>query len=117
MRIYDFISNCLLTEIKFKQGGTALTWAPRVVSLPYCSMFTWIQKSQMYITHGFKLPAHFGLHELLQVRLFYDDNLSTGTVENSFFLPSKHVEKQVLYAMLLREIVLGFIAVCGHVYI
>ncbi|KYO22379.1 cilia- and flagella-associated protein 44 isoform A [Alligator mississippiensis] len=32
VRIYDFISNCLLTEIKFKQGGTALTWAPRVVN-------------------------------------------------------------------------------------
>ncbi|XP_026513175.1 cilia- and flagella-associated protein 44 [Terrapene carolina triunguis] len=32
VRIYDFIGNCQLTEIKFKQGGTALTWAPRVVN-------------------------------------------------------------------------------------
>ncbi|XP_009328783.1 PREDICTED: WD repeat-containing protein 52 [Pygoscelis adeliae] len=32
VRIYDFISNSQLSEIKFKQGGTALTWAPRVVN-------------------------------------------------------------------------------------
>ncbi|KFO08610.1 WD repeat-containing protein 52, partial [Balearica regulorum gibbericeps] len=32
VRIYDFISNSQLLEIKFKQGGTALTWAPRVVN-------------------------------------------------------------------------------------
>ncbi|XP_067402528.1 LOW QUALITY PROTEIN: cilia- and flagella-associated protein 44 [Emydura macquarii macquarii] len=32
VRIYDFIGNRQLTEIKFKQGGTALTWAPRVVN-------------------------------------------------------------------------------------
>ncbi|XP_054683235.1 cilia- and flagella-associated protein 44 [Grus americana] len=32
VRIYDFISNSQLIEIKFKQGGTALTWAPRVVN-------------------------------------------------------------------------------------
>ncbi|XP_035170780.1 cilia- and flagella-associated protein 44 isoform X1 [Oxyura jamaicensis] len=29
VRIYDFISNSQLSEIQFKQGGTALTWAPR----------------------------------------------------------------------------------------
>uniref|UniRef100_A0A8B9S2J3 Cilia- and flagella-associated protein 44 n=1 Tax=Apteryx owenii TaxID=8824 RepID=A0A8B9S2J3_APTOW len=33
VRIYDFISKTQLSEIKFKEGGTALTWAPRVVSL------------------------------------------------------------------------------------
>ncbi|XP_037245690.1 cilia- and flagella-associated protein 44 [Falco rusticolus] len=32
VRIYDFISNSQLSEIKFKQGGTALTWAPCVVN-------------------------------------------------------------------------------------
>ncbi|XP_025949780.2 cilia- and flagella-associated protein 44 isoform X3 [Dromaius novaehollandiae] len=32
VRIYDFISKSQLSEIKFKQGGTALTWAPRVVN-------------------------------------------------------------------------------------
>ncbi|XP_009945583.1 PREDICTED: WD repeat-containing protein 52 [Leptosomus discolor] len=32
VRIYDFISNSQLSEIKFKQGGTALTWTPRVVN-------------------------------------------------------------------------------------
>uniref|UniRef100_A0A8C0BKU2 Cilia and flagella associated protein 44 n=1 Tax=Buteo japonicus TaxID=224669 RepID=A0A8C0BKU2_9AVES len=32
VRIYDFISNSQLSEIKFKQGGTALMWAPRVVN-------------------------------------------------------------------------------------
>ncbi|NXV81980.1 CFA44 protein, partial [Atlantisia rogersi] len=32
VRIYDFISNSQLIEMKFKQGGTALTWAPRVVN-------------------------------------------------------------------------------------
>ncbi|XP_061222638.1 cilia- and flagella-associated protein 44 isoform X1 [Neopsephotus bourkii] len=32
VRIYDFISNRQLSEMKFKQGGTALTWAPRVVN-------------------------------------------------------------------------------------
>ncbi|NXS53149.1 CFA44 protein, partial [Brachypteracias leptosomus] len=32
VRIYDFINNSQLSEIKFKQGGTALTWAPRVVN-------------------------------------------------------------------------------------
>uniref|UniRef100_A0A8D0G0V4 Cilia- and flagella-associated protein 44 n=1 Tax=Sphenodon punctatus TaxID=8508 RepID=A0A8D0G0V4_SPHPU len=40
VRIYDFIGNCLLTEMKFKQGGTALTWAPRVVSLPLYSLIS-----------------------------------------------------------------------------
>uniref|UniRef100_A0A8C0V3G2 Cilia- and flagella-associated protein 44 n=1 Tax=Cyanistes caeruleus TaxID=156563 RepID=A0A8C0V3G2_CYACU len=33
VRIYDFGSNSQLSVIKFKQGGTALTWAPAVVSL------------------------------------------------------------------------------------
>ncbi|KAM9277709.1 cilia- and flagella-associated protein 44 [Cariama cristata] len=32
VRIYDFISNSQLSEIRFKQGGTALTWAPRIVN-------------------------------------------------------------------------------------
>ncbi|XP_075762751.1 cilia- and flagella-associated protein 44 isoform X2 [Pelodiscus sinensis] len=32
VRVYDFIDNCHLAEIKFKQGGTALMWAPRVVN-------------------------------------------------------------------------------------
>uniref|UniRef100_A0A8B9NUK5 Cilia and flagella associated protein 44 n=1 Tax=Apteryx owenii TaxID=8824 RepID=A0A8B9NUK5_APTOW len=32
VRIYDFISKTQLSEIKFKEGGTALTWAPRVVN-------------------------------------------------------------------------------------
>ncbi|XP_009865400.1 PREDICTED: WD repeat-containing protein 52, partial [Apaloderma vittatum] len=32
VRIYDFISNRQLSEIKFKQGGTALMWAPHVVN-------------------------------------------------------------------------------------
>ncbi|KAM6319728.1 LOW QUALITY PROTEIN: cilia- and flagella-associated protein 44 [Podargus strigoides] len=32
VRLYDFISNSQLSEIKFKQGGTALTWAPCVVN-------------------------------------------------------------------------------------
>lgn len=36
VRIYDFISNRQLSEIQFKQGGTALTWAPRVVSFFVC---------------------------------------------------------------------------------
>ncbi|KFW01147.1 WD repeat-containing protein 52, partial [Eurypyga helias] len=31
VRIYDFISNTQLSEVKFNRGGTALTWAPRVV--------------------------------------------------------------------------------------
>ncbi|OXB83351.1 UNVERIFIED_CONTAM: hypothetical protein H355_001788 [Colinus virginianus] len=31
VRIYDFISNSQQSEIQFKQGGTALTWAPHVV--------------------------------------------------------------------------------------
>uniref|UniRef100_A0A672TLJ5 Cilia- and flagella-associated protein 44 n=1 Tax=Strigops habroptila TaxID=2489341 RepID=A0A672TLJ5_STRHB len=32
VRIYDFISDRQLSEMKFKQGGTALTWAPCVVN-------------------------------------------------------------------------------------
>uniref|UniRef100_A0A803Y6J2 Cilia- and flagella-associated protein 44 n=1 Tax=Meleagris gallopavo TaxID=9103 RepID=A0A803Y6J2_MELGA len=32
VRIYDFISNSQQSEIKFKQGGTALSWAPHVVN-------------------------------------------------------------------------------------
>ncbi|XP_021254569.1 cilia- and flagella-associated protein 44 isoform X3 [Numida meleagris] len=32
VRIYDFISNSQRSEIHFKQGGTALTWAPHVVN-------------------------------------------------------------------------------------
>lgn len=34
VRIYDFGSNSQLSVIKFNQGGTALTWAPAVVSFP-----------------------------------------------------------------------------------
>uniref|UniRef100_H0ZT66 Cilia and flagella associated protein 44 n=1 Tax=Taeniopygia guttata TaxID=59729 RepID=H0ZT66_TAEGU len=33
VRIYDFGSNSQVGVMKFKQGGTALTWAPAVVSL------------------------------------------------------------------------------------
>ncbi|XP_026648668.2 cilia- and flagella-associated protein 44 isoform X2 [Zonotrichia albicollis] len=32
VRIYDFSSNSQLSVIKFKQGGTALAWAPSIVS-------------------------------------------------------------------------------------
>uniref|UniRef100_A0A8C5JTQ5 CFA44 protein n=1 Tax=Junco hyemalis TaxID=40217 RepID=A0A8C5JTQ5_JUNHY len=32
VRIYDFSSNSQLSVIKFKQGGTALAWAPAIVS-------------------------------------------------------------------------------------
>ncbi|XP_072192974.1 cilia- and flagella-associated protein 44 [Excalfactoria chinensis] len=32
VRIYDFVKNSQEREIKFKQGGTALTWAPDVVN-------------------------------------------------------------------------------------
>ncbi|XP_031468919.1 cilia- and flagella-associated protein 44 isoform X1 [Phasianus colchicus] len=32
VRIYDFISNSQQSEIQFKQGGTALSWAPDVVN-------------------------------------------------------------------------------------
>nr|XP_021155428.1 cilia- and flagella-associated protein 44 isoform X3 [Columba livia] len=32
VRIYDFISNRQLSEMKFKQGGTSLMWAPRIVN-------------------------------------------------------------------------------------
>uniref|UniRef100_A0A8D2IF14 Cilia- and flagella-associated protein 43 n=1 Tax=Urocitellus parryii TaxID=9999 RepID=A0A8D2IF14_UROPR len=32
VRIYDFASKNPLTQMKFKQGGTALTWVPRIVS-------------------------------------------------------------------------------------
>ncbi|XP_077198106.1 cilia- and flagella-associated protein 44 isoform X4 [Paroedura picta] len=32
VRVYDFAAKMPLTEMKFKQGGTALTWAPKVVN-------------------------------------------------------------------------------------
>ncbi|KAF6117974.1 cilia and flagella associated protein 44 [Phyllostomus discolor] len=32
VRIYDFASKTPLTHVKFKQGGTALAWVPRLVS-------------------------------------------------------------------------------------
>nr|XP_056714145.1 cilia- and flagella-associated protein 44 [Euleptes europaea] len=32
VRIFDFADKMQLTEMKFKQGGTALTWAPKVVN-------------------------------------------------------------------------------------
>uniref|UniRef100_A0A8D2LUA1 Cilia and flagella associated protein 44 n=1 Tax=Varanus komodoensis TaxID=61221 RepID=A0A8D2LUA1_VARKO len=32
VRVYDFIGNVQLAEMKLKQGGTALTWAPKVVN-------------------------------------------------------------------------------------
>ncbi|XP_007516403.1 cilia- and flagella-associated protein 44 [Erinaceus europaeus] len=32
VRIYDFASQIALTQMKFKQGGTALTWVPQLVS-------------------------------------------------------------------------------------
>ncbi|XP_011822216.1 PREDICTED: cilia- and flagella-associated protein 44, partial [Mandrillus leucophaeus] len=32
VRIYDFASKTLLTQMKFKQGGTALVWVPRMVN-------------------------------------------------------------------------------------
>nr|XP_003469323.1 cilia- and flagella-associated protein 44 [Cavia porcellus] len=34
IRIYDFASKIPLAQMKFKQGGTALTWAPRTVNYP-----------------------------------------------------------------------------------
>lgn len=42
MRIYDFGSNSQLSVIKFNQGGTALTWAPAVVS--FCSLLVEIHQ-------------------------------------------------------------------------
>ncbi|XP_066455410.1 cilia- and flagella-associated protein 44 isoform X2 [Eleutherodactylus coqui] len=32
LRIYDFVGMAPLVDMKFKQGGTALTWAPRMVN-------------------------------------------------------------------------------------
>lgn len=32
VRIYDFASKTPLAQMKFKQGGTALAWVPRLVS-------------------------------------------------------------------------------------
>ncbi|KAM5335443.1 cilia- and flagella-associated protein 44 isoform 1-T1 [Glossophaga mutica] len=32
VRIYDFASKTPLTQVKFKQGGTALAWVPRLIS-------------------------------------------------------------------------------------
>ncbi|XP_043929077.1 cilia- and flagella-associated protein 44 [Protopterus annectens] len=32
VKIYDFLGKQLLTDMKFKQGGTALCWAPRLVN-------------------------------------------------------------------------------------
>ncbi|XP_042312653.1 cilia- and flagella-associated protein 44 isoform X2 [Sceloporus undulatus] len=32
VRVYDFIGKVQLAEIKFKQGGTTITWAPRVTN-------------------------------------------------------------------------------------
>ncbi|XP_070606132.1 cilia- and flagella-associated protein 44 isoform X2 [Erythrolamprus reginae] len=32
VRIYDFIGNVQLADMKFKQGGTAITWAPTIVN-------------------------------------------------------------------------------------
>ncbi|XP_071995060.1 cilia- and flagella-associated protein 44 isoform X2 [Engystomops pustulosus] len=32
LRIYDFVGKTPLVDMKFKQGGTALTWAPRMVN-------------------------------------------------------------------------------------
>ncbi|XP_054829046.1 cilia- and flagella-associated protein 44 isoform X2 [Eublepharis macularius] len=32
VRIYDFVAKQQLVDMKFKQGGTALTWAPKVVN-------------------------------------------------------------------------------------
>ncbi|XP_075448975.1 cilia- and flagella-associated protein 44 isoform X2 [Ascaphus truei] len=32
VRIYDFAGKCPLAEMKFKQGGTSLAWAPRMVN-------------------------------------------------------------------------------------
>ncbi|XP_064136571.1 cilia- and flagella-associated protein 44 [Loxodonta africana] len=32
VRIYDFASKTVLTQINFKQGGTAITWVPQLVS-------------------------------------------------------------------------------------
>lgn len=33
VRIYDFASKTPLVQMKFKQGGTSLTWVPLTVSL------------------------------------------------------------------------------------
>uniref|UniRef100_F6WXI8 Uncharacterized protein n=1 Tax=Ornithorhynchus anatinus TaxID=9258 RepID=F6WXI8_ORNAN len=32
VRIFDFASRCLLTQMRFRQGGTSVIWAPRVVN-------------------------------------------------------------------------------------
>ncbi|XP_069058886.1 cilia- and flagella-associated protein 44 isoform X1 [Pleurodeles waltl] len=39
VRIYDILGKCPLVDMKFKQGGTSLIWAPRMVN-PKGGMFT-----------------------------------------------------------------------------
>uniref|UniRef100_A0A8C6J259 Cilia- and flagella-associated protein 44 n=1 Tax=Melopsittacus undulatus TaxID=13146 RepID=A0A8C6J259_MELUD len=68
VRIYDFISDRQLSEMKFKQGGTALTWAPRVVSFCYLMIVGFedgiFRIIEVYDPKGLPVIAGIGTAEL-----------------------------------------------------
>ncbi|XP_065598131.1 cilia- and flagella-associated protein 44 [Cyrtonyx montezumae] len=107
VRIYDFVSNCQQSEIQFKQGGTALTWAPHVVN-PKGSLIAVgfedgvVRIIEVYDPKGLptlaewpnmgnaaiKLKQAFKPHTTVVTALAYDQNgdvLTTGSKDKTVF--------------------------------
>ncbi|XP_056415931.1 cilia- and flagella-associated protein 44 isoform X2 [Hyla sarda] len=69
LRIYDFVGKVPLVDMKFKQGGTALIWAPRMVN-PKGGLFTVgfedgvVRILEVYNAAGMRLiAARSGTHD------------------------------------------------------
>uniref|UniRef100_A0A8C5M7X7 Cilia- and flagella-associated protein 44 n=1 Tax=Leptobrachium leishanense TaxID=445787 RepID=A0A8C5M7X7_9ANUR len=108
VRIYDFVGKAPLAEMKFKQGGTALVWAPRMVN-PKGGLFVAgfedgvVRVLEVYNPLGFRLVSGragtqdaeiilkqaFKPHSAAVTALAYERNgeiLATGSEDNTVFV-------------------------------
>ncbi|KAG8430441.1 hypothetical protein GDO86_020595 [Hymenochirus boettgeri] len=108
VRIYDYIGNYPLVEMNFKQGGTSLAWAPRMVN-PKGGLFTVgfedgvVRILEVHTTLGSRLVAGrtdkqdaeitlrqaFKPHTAPVTALAYERNgeiLATGSTDQTVFL-------------------------------
>ncbi|KAM3935997.1 cilia- and flagella-associated protein 44 [Leptodactylus fuscus] len=107
LRIYDFVGKVPLVDMKFKQGGTALTWAPRMVN-PKGGLFAAgfedgvVRIMEVYNATGMRLMAGrggthdaavnlkqaFKPHNAPVTALAYERNgeiLATGSLDRTVF--------------------------------
>ncbi|XP_061484299.1 cilia- and flagella-associated protein 44 [Rhineura floridana] len=107
VRIYDFIGNVQLAEMKFKQGGTAMIWAPTVVNPKRGIIVVGFQDGvvriiELYNPKGlpvisgrdnvadaaFRLKQAFKPHTTIVTALAYERNgevLATGSNDKTVF--------------------------------